>query len=228
MIKKKGFGQRIWIYILITIILISLFLIVYKYFQEIKEKKNQVEIIKFVNDLEKNIQKTTNNYGSVKHETYYVGELTKKICFSEYGKATSAGIDNQEILDIIDGNIQKNVFLFTSQEQYSYYIDGIIIENLSQTKYGCYNISPTGLVKIRMEARGNGTLIGDPFLINDFKECVIKVPDLMGKGEMKPEIWDYDEKYFKREDSYSDFKKDSNEITHVCSDDGWDAVEVRR
>jgi len=107
--------------------------------------------------------------------------------------------------------------LYNEKTLQSYYIPGIIIENLSDTKYGCYNLTD-GYVKLRLEARGYGAVIGEPNESISLEDCIIKIPDLMKSGSLKPEMWELDQRYFKTDTD--------NKIITVCGRAGWENISI--
>lgn len=196
----------------------------------VRLKQNEVVALNFINNLEGDIELARDNYGSVEYKEYFVGDLQHQVCFSEYycdeltkggcidgvSHANPDSIDNEQVKDIISGNVAKNVFVIGEEKIISYYIPGIIIENLSLDKYGCFNVTE-GHLKIRLEARVKGTLVGDPYPWSVSGDCVIKIPDLMNTGRLKPVTWKKGEKYF---------IDDSGKIIQVCGPDGWTDVKL--
>jgi len=70
--NKKGFGYKIWIAILISMLVVFLILGFSSIIDSVNEKQSDVVLLDFVNDLDTAVQLTTQNYGSVKFKEYYL------------------------------------------------------------------------------------------------------------------------------------------------------------
>jgi len=215
---KKGYAtQKIWIYIMLTIALAVVIVLMYKGIVMVKDKQNDISLYIFFEKFERAVESASPNYGSVNHNTFQIGNQYSKICFAEYGIAVSDGITNPEVYDAVNKSLKKNVFVFNNNDVFSHYVPGIMIENLSSTKYGCLNISG-GEVLIRLEARGTGTVIGYSNESLNFEDCVIPVPDIMSTGELEPTLWNYSAPYF--------YRNSDGNITRVCGPNGWEDIQV--
>jgi hypothetical protein len=215
---KTGYAQqKIWIYFILTFALMVVIFFLYNSANSILDRQSKVGLYIFLEKFENSVEATKGSYGTVRNLTFFVGEDFDRICFSEYGKATTGGVLEPQIIDIIENGYQQNVFVLKGGKVFTHYIPGIIVENLSTTRFGCYNIS-RGYVNILLFGKGNGTVIGPPDLTFAYGSCVVKVPEVMVSGQLKPEIWNITQIYF-RNDS-------SGKIVSACGPDGWVDVEV--
>jgi len=215
--KKKAMSYQIWLYIMTGIVVAVVVMSFSRFISTFKERESEIALATFFGEFSEEIELNRDNYGNVKEVEFYIGKIFNEICFSEYGFATSEGIVHLEVIDILDQKIEKNIFVFQEEKLRTHYVEGIIIEKLSSTKYGCYNVTE-GQISLRLESRGTKTLIGpaDPTMEN--ADCVIKVPDVMNARTLKPELWHLDQKYFRRDDE--------GVITSACGKYGWENVEL--
>ncbi len=214
---KKGMSFNIWLAIIIALVGAVLIMSFTRFFGDISERSSEIAFQDFLVDLEKKVETMRDNYGTVDTVDYFVGSDYNRLCFSQYGMAQSRGIVNQELFDLINSSIQKNIFVLDDEAVRSFYMQGIIIEKLGQYRFGCYEVEK-GKVSIRFEARGAGTLIGPPFNNTEFSDCVIKVPDVMNTKTMRPDRWHLDQRYFVQDDT--------GKVVTACGPAGWEDVEL--
>jgi len=161
MILKRGqISAQIFIYI-IAVILFSLILVYgYNAIAGFRDKSEQVAYIKFKTDLTSAVKRISPDYGTLKREELFIGGEYSEVCLVQSYKAES----NSELLNnILDGlikdsvsaGVEKDVFLFTTRLQDSFYVGRI---NVSNDGYLCIPFI-AGKAKVQLEGKGDHAFI---------------------------------------------------------------------
>lgn len=159
--KKAQIHGQVFIYILTLIITAAILLYGYNAITSISTKAEQVEFVKFKNDLKQDFETISSDYGSVEVETYSVPSKVKEICFYQRGNAPYF-LDfpeniNPLIKDSID-DTDNNVFLVMSNA----IPDPMKLSRIEISNDGynilCIKISSNRL-KLRLKGLGDGVLV---------------------------------------------------------------------
>ncbi len=154
-IKSQIYGQ-IFIYLL-TVVLIS-FILVYGYnaIENLRTKANQVECLKFKNDLRNAIAAISSDFGRVKREDIELCQPYKQACFIEtfenFDKNNPQGSVPLDpiIRDSLRSESGKNVFLMDNAAREPFYAGNISVA----LDIFCIK-SINGRISLRLESMGN-------------------------------------------------------------------------
>ena len=154
--KKTQLYSQIFIYIL-TIILVS-FILVYGYnaIQNFKKRAEQVQCLKFKNDLSNSIETIISDFGSVKRKDFELCAGYTKVCFVESFEIPNLPSNVDPIIkDSVLSNTGKNVFLVENVAKESFYAGVISVEPDVLCVQGVNR-----KISLRLEGRGNHVLLG--------------------------------------------------------------------
>jgi len=164
MILKRGqISAQIFIYI-IAIILFSLILVYgYNAIRGFKDKSEQVAYIKFKTDLTSAVKRISSDYGTLKREELFIGGEFSKVCFVQSYKPESnsnllGNIGDFLIKDSVEAGVEKDVFLFTTRLQDSFYVGKINVTGVTGDGYLCIPFI-AGRARVQFEGKGDHTFI---------------------------------------------------------------------
>ena len=158
-VKSQIYGQ-IFIYLL-TIVLISFILVFgYNAIENLRTKANQVECLKFKNDLRNAIATISSDFGRIKRENIDLCQPYKQVCFVEtfekFDKNNPQG--NIPVDPIIKDSIKsesgKNVFLVDNTAKEPFYAGNISVA----LDVFCIK-SINGKIDLRLESMGSNVAV---------------------------------------------------------------------
>ena len=168
--KKSQLYSQIFIYIL-AIVLIS-FILVYGYnaIHNFIERGEQIECLKFKNDLSNAIENILGDYGSVQIKEFSLCKGYSKICFVEsFGSFdknnpkfrylnddNTPSTDDTLIIDSISSGSGRNVFLIDNTAKDSYNIGRISVDD----DVLCIK-AVNNNINLRLEGKGNHVLLSE-------------------------------------------------------------------
>ena len=159
--KKGQIQGQVFIYILTLIITGAILLFGYNSVRNLMDKTDQVELVKFKNDLKEDFEKISTDYGSVEVETYSVPSKVKEICFYQEGEDVDFHSFPDDLNPLIKGSITdktgNNVFLVIGSAIESMKLSRIEI-NEPDYNLVCIKISSNRL-KLRLEGLGDGVSV---------------------------------------------------------------------
>jgi len=159
--KKAQIQGQVFIYILTLIITGMILLYGYNAITGISKRAEQVELVKFKNDLKEDFETISFDYGSVKTMSYHVPSNVNSICFCQSGEYPYFHSISQDInplvRDVVVSNMKDNVFIIVDDVPESMIIGKIKVEG-SNNKVVCIN-TETGVLKLRLEGLGDGVSV---------------------------------------------------------------------
>jgi len=159
--KRGQIQGQVFIYILTLIITGAILLFGYNAVRGLMDKTDQVELVKFKNELKEDFEKISTDYGSVGVETYSVPSKVKEICFYQEGEDVDFHPHpddlNPLIKDSINDKTGNNVFLVMGDAIEPMELSKLEIKN---EDYNLICIKPSGnRLKLRLEGLGDGVSI---------------------------------------------------------------------
>ncbi|MBI2138395.1 hypothetical protein HYU13_02305 [Candidatus Woesearchaeota archaeon] len=168
MVKKAEIEGQIFVYIL-TIVVFSLILLYgYRSLTGIKEKTDQVSLIKFKTDLTSAIKRIAPDFGTLKKEEFFIGGEFRKICFvqSFNPPANLQSLINDDtnpdknplISDSVQSRTGDNTFLLSNKLEDSFNIGPI---EVNPNGYLCLPFL-NGKVKVSFLGKGDRAEVSAP------------------------------------------------------------------
>jgi len=152
--NKAQISSQIFVYIMAAVIITIILLIGYKAISAVMKPAMEAPINDFVNDFTNEVKQRAKNYGDRDKFEFTLPKKFTQVCFIDSMNEDdefeiSANIDNVFIQDIVDDNIEKNVFLMNEKFiEESFYVEKLDVLG----DYLC--IDNQGVMEVWIEGKG--------------------------------------------------------------------------
>jgi hypothetical protein len=155
------FNEKTIVYILITVVILGGTVFGMSMSEKLNQKQMQVEIQKFLIDMDSNIDKTRDNYGKVVIHKFKLPKNVIDVCLVDFKSASTnmtAISKYPTILESVNSNIQKNMFIVIKEKTLKIDPYFNIFVRLNNRKAECFQPTDREL-EFKFSGVGNATMI---------------------------------------------------------------------